>query len=90
MYLAVRPRIGKWSYLRFHIEAVDVEEVSVSQFLAFKERLMNNVPDADEWTLEIDLGPFNRGFPKLREARSIGQGMQFLNQIGRASCRERV
>ena len=80
MYLAVRPRIGRWTYLRLHVEDVDVEEVSVSDFLAFKERLVDRQARPDEWPLEIDLAPFNRGFPKLKEARSLGQGVAFLNR----------
>ncbi len=80
LYMAVRPWIGRWDYLRFHVESVDVEEVTVSEFLAFKERLVNGAAQADEWPLEIDLTPFNRGFPKLKETRSIGQGVLFLNR----------
>ncbi len=34
----------------------------------------------DEWPLEVDLTPFNREFPRLKESRSIGQGMAFLNR----------
>ncbi|MFQ5589762.1 MAG: sucrose synthase [Phycisphaerae bacterium] len=80
MCLAARPRIGRWTYLRFHIETVAVEEISVSEFLGFKERLVNGDSQADDWPLEIDLEPFNRDFPKLRESRSIGQGVAFLNR----------
>jgi len=80
MYLAVRPRIGRWTYLRLHVEDVDVTEVSVSDFLAFKERLVDRRARPDEWPLEIDLAPFNRGFPKLKESRSLGQGVAFLNR----------
>ena len=80
LLLAVRPRIGTWYYLRFHIETVDVEEISVSDFLSFKERLAGAALPAGEWPLEIDLAPFNRGFPRLKESRSIGHGVEFLNR----------
>jgi hypothetical protein len=30
--------------------------------------------------LEIDLGPFNRNFPRMNMAASIGQGVTFLNR----------
>ncbi len=76
--LAIRVRIGRWRYLRFHVEAMEHEEISVSDFLAFKERLVDG--PRDEWVLEVDLGPFNRDFPRLREARSIGRGVEFLNR----------
>jgi sucrose synthase len=82
MYVAVRPRIGYWNYLRFHVEAVDVQQVTTSEFLAFKERLAQGESHADNnhWPLEIDLYPFNREFPKLKESRSVGQGVEFLNR----------
>ena len=80
MYLALRPRIGHWQYLRLHMETVNAEEISVSRYLAFKERLQTHASLEGEWPLEIDLGPFNREFPQLKEARSIGQGMAFLNR----------
>jgi len=76
---AVRQRIGTWTYWRFHVDAVAGEEINVSEYLAFKERLVTGC-DGDPLALEIDLAPFNRGFPRLREARSIGQGMEFLNR----------
>ncbi len=80
MYLAVRPRIGEWHYLRFHLESVKVERISVSRYLAFKEWLQDGQQDDSCWPLEVDLGPFNREFPRLKETRSIGQGVAFLNR----------
>ena len=80
VYLAIRPSIARWSYLRFHLDANEYAEVDVSEFQAFKERQVNGREHADDWTLEVDLGPFNRDFPKLQEARSIGRGVEFLNR----------
>ncbi len=78
--LAIRPTVARWVYLRFHLDAMDYTEIPVGEFLAFKERQVNGHDHADDWTLEIDLGPFNREFPKLRESRSIGRGVEFLNR----------
>lgn len=80
IYFAVRPRVGKWSYLRMHLEAMDLEEVSPSEFLAFKEKIVSRGPGGRSWNLEIDLAPFERGFPKMKESRSIGRGVEFLNR----------
>ena len=74
IYLAVRPRIGIWEYLRIHVESVDVEEISVSHYLSAKERLVNGYDFSSEWNLEINLTPFNRAFPTLRESRSRATG----------------
>ncbi len=78
LYLAVRPQVARWYYLRFHVEQRAFETVSVTEFLAFKERQVEGRENG--WTLEIDLEPFNREFPRLHQARSIGNGVKFLNR----------
>jgi sucrose synthase len=78
--LALRRRIGRWLYLRIHLETMDAEEIPVSEFLRFKEHLVNGDRDTGEWLLEVDLEPFSREFQKPREPRSIGQGVEFLNR----------
>lgn len=80
IYLAVRQHIARWSYVRFHIDTMNYEEVGTAEFMAFKEHLRNGHEHRDDWVLEIDLGPFNREFPKLQESRSIGRGVEFLNR----------
>lgn len=80
IYLAVRADIGRWRYLRLALEGLAVEEVGVREFLQFKEILATEQPETDEWLPEIDFGPFAREFPRLRESRSIGRGVEFLNR----------
>jgi sucrose synthase len=80
IYLALRPRIGHWIYVRFHVEAVDVEQIEVNEFLNFKEHLVEGGHQRDGWVLEVDLEPFSREFHKLHESRSIGRGVEFLNR----------
>lgn len=77
---ACRPSIGRWEYLRFHLETVAVEEIDVAEFLAFAEHRAAPQVGPDAWPLEIDLRPFHRGFPFLKESRSIGHGVSFLNR----------
>lgn len=78
-YLALREGPGHWSFLRIHQQQLIPETISVSDYLAFKELLVD--PDsAHEPVLELDFAPFNRGFPRLKETRSIGQGVMFLNK----------
>ncbi len=80
LYVALRVRVGRWSYLRLHGNTMSVEEIPVSQFLYVKERLVDGQQDAIEHLLEIDLEPFLRDFPKMHETRSIGRGVEFLNR----------
>ena len=78
--LAVRTRVGRWNYLQVHTEEMHCRELSVTEFLDLKERLAAGIPPGDRYVLEIDLSPFERGFPKLKETRSIGRGVVFLNR----------
>lgn len=38
---AVRPRPGIWEYVRINVEELTLEELSVSEYLSFKEQLAN-------------------------------------------------
>jgi sucrose synthase len=78
VYVALRPAIARWEYYRFHIDTLNFTQISVQEFMAFKEKVAQGF--RSEWVLEIDMDPFYRDFPKLKEARSIGNGMQFLNR----------
>ncbi len=79
IYLAVRVRVARWSYLQVHSEEMQCREVSVSEFLAAKERIAED-GHGERYVLEVDLSPFERGFPKLQQSRSIGHGVEYLNR----------
>lgn len=79
VYLALRPRIASWIFVRIHLESLQSERITVAEFLRFKERLAAATSD-DDWVLEFDLAPFSREFYKMREANSIGRGVEFLNR----------
>ncbi|QSA97482.1 sucrose synthase [Methylococcus sp. EFPC2] len=78
-YFTIRESVATWHYLRIHFEQLALEPIEVADYLRFKEACAD-VDLPPEETLEIDFGPFNREFPKLKDARSIGQGMTFLNR----------
>ncbi len=80
VYVSVRPEIGKWHYFRFHVEDVLYEEVEAGDYLSFEEMQIDGTTQVDEFLLEIDLKPFNREFPKLKDASYIGKGVEFLNR----------
>ena len=79
IYFATRRYVARWRHSRVHVESLQVETISVSEYLQFKEHLING-GHIDQWALEFDIGPFNRDFPKLQETRSIGRGVEFLNR----------
>ena len=80
VYLSVRIGVGRWSYCRIQLEDLRVDSVDVSDFLAFREQVLYPELGEAPWTLELDLGPFVRGFPRLRNTSSIGRGVEFLNR----------
>ncbi len=80
MCFACRPNTARWLYVRFHLEHVYFERIDISEFLRFKEQLVHPKQEDTDFSLEIDLTPFNREFPRLKETRSIGRGVEFLNR----------
>ncbi|XP_010917399.2 sucrose synthase 2 isoform X1 [Elaeis guineensis] len=77
--LAIRPRPGVWEYLRVNVNELAVEELTVSEYLQFKEQLVNG-GNQDNFVLELDFEPFNASFPRPSLSKSIGNGVQFLNR----------
>ncbi len=76
---AVRWSVARWSYGELNVAEMSLKEISAAQFLAAKERVVEReVGTAAQ--LEIDLHPFERGFPRLREIRSIGNGVDYLSR----------
>ena len=67
--LAVRERVGRWHYIQIHTEEMHSRELTGTEFLEIKERLAAGMPPGERYVLEIDLSPFERGFPKLRDAQ---------------------
>ncbi|KAG0568303.1 hypothetical protein KC19_6G010800 [Ceratodon purpureus] len=80
MGFAVRPQPGIWEYVRINVEELMLEELTVSEYLGYKELLANGTDVYDPFVLELDLAPFNANFPKMTRPSSIGHGVQFLNR----------
>ncbi len=78
LYLDVRPRVAHWHHLRYNFDSKTAQEISTSEYLAFKEKLIPG--QLADPVLEIDFAPFERDFPKMNQARSIGHGVEFLNR----------
>ncbi|MFC1493177.1 sucrose synthase, partial [candidate division KSB1 bacterium] len=80
IYLSIRQNSASWKYLKIFIDDVIVEETGISDYLAFQEQIVTGSARDGDWNLEVDLRPFNRGFPMLKEIKSIGKGVEFLNR----------
>ncbi|XP_022770874.1 sucrose synthase 2 isoform X1 [Durio zibethinus] len=77
--IAVRPRPGVWEYVRVNVHDLSVDQLSVSEYLRFKEALADG-EDSKSFVLELDFEPFNASFPRPNRSSSIGNGVQFLNR----------
>ncbi|KAJ3683679.1 hypothetical protein LUZ60_013906 [Juncus effusus] len=77
--IAVRPRPGVWEYVRVNVYELSVDQLSISEYLKFKEELVDGHYN-DHYTLELDFEPFNANFPRPSRSSSIGNGVQFLNR----------
>lgn len=80
LYLSVRERVAQWRYLQVNSEEMRCADISVSEFLDVKERLVTGERAEDRFVLEVDLEPFERGFPRLTRPSSIGRGVEHLNR----------
>ncbi len=77
--LAIRPKVAQWNYARYCFTTKEFKEISVADFLAFKEKIVQG--NTAQPVLEFDLQPFERDFPKMNQSRSIGHGVEFLNRV---------
>ncbi|KAJ3698065.1 hypothetical protein LUZ61_001770 [Rhynchospora tenuis] len=77
--LAIRPRPGVWEYVRVNVNELGAEELSVPEYLQFKEQLTEENKE-NNFVLELDFEPFNASFPRPSLSKSIGNGVQFLNR----------
>jgi len=77
--IAVRPRPGVWEYVRVNVHELSVEQLSVAEYLQFKEALADEQSN-NKYVLELDFEPFNANFPRPNRSSSIGNGVQFLNR----------
>ncbi len=80
IYFALRKNIGIWKYCSFNLEENLNYHITVSEFLAAKEQVAESSNHRDAWDFELDLTPFQREFPRLKEVRSIGRGVEFRNR----------
>ncbi|XP_078429539.1 sucrose synthase 1-like [Wolffia australiana] len=77
--LATRPLPGVWEYVRVNLNEMAVQELTVGEYLKFKEELVNGRSNGN-FVLELDFDPFNASVPRATQSTSIGNGVQFLNR----------
>ncbi len=74
-----RHEIAKYQYFFLRLDGEHMEEIDSQSFLNFKDRYV--LKDKVEGTqLRIDYLPFYDYFPSIRDWRTIGNGIRFLNR----------
>lgn len=77
--LAIRPRPGVWEFVRVNVYELSVDELTISEYLGFKEELADG-QKCGQFILELDFEPFNVSIPRPTRSSSIGNGVIFLNR----------
>jgi sucrose synthase len=78
VYIEIRETIGKSEYYSFNVENSTSEKISVVEYLKAKERYRYPLLDNDLLTLNFKT--FYDKFPSVRESKSIGKGVEYLNR----------
>ncbi len=80
IYFSVRTGVGVWRFFLFDVGEMDCRAIDAHEYLQATERRIDQDQEPDARVLELDLSPFDRGLPRLRDPRSIGKGVEFLNR----------
>lgn len=83
--LAIRTKPGVWEYDRVNANDLSIEQITVTEYLKFKECLVDEEWPKNEYALELDFEPFNASVPHMARPSSIGDGVRFLSR--HLSCR---
>jgi sucrose synthase len=78
VYFEFREKIGDSDYYLFNVEEMYYEKTNALEYLKIKEKYINseNVEDL----LTVNFSTFYDKFPSIREPKSIGKGVEYLNR----------
>jgi sucrose synthase len=78
VYFEIRGSIGYSDFYKFNLEENQFEETDVGNYLKAKESFIS--PEKEDEILSLNFNTFYDKFPSIREAKSIGRGVEFLNR----------
>jgi sucrose synthase len=78
IYFEIREKIADSDYYHFYLEEMFYEKISAIEYLKAKESFINHGPSED--TLTLNFKTFYDKFPSVRDRKSIGKGVEFLNR----------
>ena len=79
-YLALlhRHAIARYDFYRIRHDGEVIEQIPLSSYLDLKDRIAG---DTNAAPLQIDFMPFYDFSPSIRDVRSVGNGIRFLNRF---------
>lgn len=78
---AIRPNPGFWEFVKVNSNDLSVEGITATEYLKFKELIVDETWANDENSLEIDFGAMDVSFPSLNLSSSIGKGVSFISKF---------
>ncbi|MCW8805619.1 MAG: sucrose synthase, partial [Ignavibacteriaceae bacterium] len=78
VYVETRGTIGRSEYYKFDVKELRSKKISAVDYLKVKEKYRYPMLENDQLT--INFKTFYDKFPSIRESKSIGKGVEYLNR----------
>lgn len=78
VYIDVREKIGYSNFYAVNLEENLIEKITITSYLKSKEKFVN--PNIDDNILTLNFKPFYENYPSVRDYKSIGEGVNYLNK----------
>ncbi|XP_076954165.1 sucrose synthase 7-like [Bidens hawaiensis] len=78
---AIRPNPGFWEFVKVNSNDLSVEGITATDYLKFKETIVDETWANDENALEIDFGSMDFNLPNMSLSSSIGNGVNFTSKF---------
>ncbi|GMP26770.1 hypothetical protein CsSME_00003068 [Camellia sinensis var. sinensis] len=78
---AIRPNPGSWEFVKVGSADLSVEGINATEYLKFKETIVDEDWAKDENALEVDFGAMDFSTPRLTLSSSIGNGTNFISKF---------
>ncbi|CAH1437051.1 unnamed protein product [Lactuca virosa] len=78
---AIRPNPGFWEFVKVNSNDLSVEGITATDYLKFKESIVDETWANDENALELDFGSMDFKSPTMSLSSSIGHGVNFASKF---------
>ncbi|KAJ9540913.1 hypothetical protein OSB04_027419, partial [Centaurea solstitialis] len=78
---AIRPNPGFWEFVKVNSNDLSVDGITATDYLKFKEAIVDETWANDENALEVDFGAMNINMPTMSLSSSIGNGVNYASKF---------